>query len=100
MSSKFFKSAKNTTGDFEQLQSKITSLQNIINRITPLIFLLDGDLTYEFDESLLLDFPKYNLYTDIRIESGRLSFLSFPLGACSTLGSLSGGILHLSPLPL
>lgn len=81
MSSKFFKSARNNVGDFEQLQAKITSLQNIITRITPLTFLLEEDTIYEFGESLILDFPKYNLYTDIRLDLGRLTFLSYTLGA-------------------
>ena len=81
MSSKFYKQAKNSTSDLEVLQGRISALQNIITRMQPLTFLLDSDTIYEFDEALILDFPKYTLYTDIRVDSGKLSFLSYPLGA-------------------
>ena len=81
MSSKFYKQAKNSTSDLEVLQGRISALQNIITRMQPLTFLLDADTIYEFDEALILDFPKYTLYTDIRVDSGKLSFLSYPLGA-------------------
>ena len=81
MSSKFYKQARNSTSDLEVLQGRISALQNIITRMQPLTFLLDADTIYEFDEALILDFPKYTLYTDIRVDSGKLSFLSYPLGA-------------------
>ena len=80
MSSKFYKSATSSVSDIDQLQTKITSLQNIINRITPLIFLLESDTIYEFGNTLSLDFPKYNLYTDIRLDLGKLTFVSYPNG--------------------
>ena len=62
MSSKFYKSATSSVSDIDQLQTKITSLQNIINRITPLIFLLESDTIYEFGNTLSLDFPNI-IYT-------------------------------------
>ena len=81
MSSKFYKMAKNSTSDLEILQGRISALQNIITRMQPLTFLLDAVTIFEFDEALTLDFPKYTLYTDIRVDEGKLSFLSYPLGA-------------------
>ena len=79
MSSKFYKSASSSS-DIDQLQAKITSLQNIISRMTSLTCLLEDDAIYAFDENLVLDFPKYNV-SDIRLDSGRLSFLSSPMGS-------------------
>ena len=62
MSSKFGNISTKTSDIVEVLQSKIMSLQNIINKTTPLIFLLDSTTIYEFDTDLTLDFPVYNLY--------------------------------------
>ena len=77
MSSKFGVATK-TSDIVEVLQSKIMSLQNIINKTTPLIFLLDSTTIYEFDTDLTLDFPVYNLYTDISINANnRISFQSY-----------------------
>ena len=77
MSSKFGVATK-TSDIVEVLQSKIMSLQNVINKTTPLIFLLDSTTIYEFDTDLTLDFPVYNLYTDISINANnRISFQSY-----------------------
>lgn len=78
MSSKFGNVATKTSDIVEVLQSKIMSLQNVINKTTPLIFLLDSTTIYEFDTDLTLDFPVYNLYTDISINANnRISFQSY-----------------------
>ena len=78
MSSKFGNVATKTSDIVEVLQSKIMSLQNVINKTTTLIFLLDSTTVYEFDTDLTLDFPAYNLYTDISIDTNnRISFQSF-----------------------
>lgn len=81
MSSKFYRSTTSNVSDVEQLSAKITSLQNIVRRIAPLTYLLEDNVVYAFDSHLVLDFPKYSTYSDIRRDAGRLSFVSSPAGA-------------------
>ncbi len=82
MSSKFGSTTSKTADDVDVIQSKITALQNTLSRSVPLIFLLDFTTVYEFDTSLILNFPAYNVYTDItRNINNRISFVSYPYEA-------------------
>jgi hypothetical protein len=82
MSSKFGASTSKVSDEVEIVQSKITAIQNSIIKNSPLILLMDSTIAHEFDTELKLDFPAYNLYTDIKIDSNRrISFVSFQFEA-------------------